>query len=234
MRLSSTTKEADIYFTVFLMISLILFSMEILASSVAIDDYKYSFYFYLDILATLSIISDLQFLLDFFARLLSMSVSEEAVDAIPGVMHIEDTINAKIQQIVKALKLVRLIRIIKLYKYIKQSMSKEQEEEEEESDNDLEEEDEKERLQSLFRRETDPSKLGKALSDRNAREVIIGVLLMLMILPLLAPTETNFTQEYGLREIFWMGRSNCVTKNKPDFVNIDDLLPDYIDKTMID
>ena len=40
------------------MISLFLFSMEILASSVAIDDYKYSFYFYLDIVATLSIISD--------------------------------------------------------------------------------------------------------------------------------------------------------------------------------
>ena len=47
------------------MISFFLFSMEILASSVAIDDYKYSFYFYLDIVATLSIISDVQFLLDF-------------------------------------------------------------------------------------------------------------------------------------------------------------------------
>ena len=89
-------------------------------------------------------------------------------------------------------------------------MSKEQDEEE--SDIEDEEEDEKERLEALFRRETDPSKLGKALSDRNTREVIIGVLLMLMILPLLTPTETDFAQEYGLREIFWMGRSNCVTK----------------------
>ena len=78
------------------MISLILFAMEILASSVAIDDYKYSFYFYLDIIATLSIISDLQFLLDFFAIVLSMDVSEEAVNAIPGVMHVENAINAKI------------------------------------------------------------------------------------------------------------------------------------------
>ena len=125
MRLASTSKGADIYFTVGLVISFVLFCMEILASSVAIDDYKYSFYFYLDILATLSIISDLQFLLDFFARILSMSVSQDEVNAIPGVMHIENEINAKIQQIVKALKLVRLIRIIKLYKYIKQSLSKE-------------------------------------------------------------------------------------------------------------
>ena len=190
MRLSSTAKESDIIFTVGLMISLILFAVEILASSVAIDDYKYSFYFYLDIVATLSIIFDLQFLLDFFATILSMSVSQEENNAIPGVMHIENAINAKIQQVIKALKLVRLIRIIKLYKYAKKAMSNE--EEEEESDIEDEEEDEKERLESLFKRETDPSKLGKALSDRNTREVIIGVLLMLMILPLLTPTETDF------------------------------------------
>ena len=63
--------------------------------------------------------------------------------------------------------------------------------------------------ESLFRKETDPSKLGKALSDTNTREVIIGVLLMLMVLPLLAPTEIDFSQEYGVRELFWMGRSNC-------------------------
>ena len=91
-----------------------------------------------------------------------------------------------------------------------------------------EEEDEKERLQNLFKRETDPSKLGKALSDRNTREVIIGVLLMLMILPLLTPTENDFSQEYGLREMFWMGRSNCITKKKPNEKVID--YPDYVDK----
>ena len=69
--MAATSKEYDIYFTVFLMISLFLFSMEILASSVAIDDYKYSFYFYLDIVATLSIISDVQFLLDFVGVIFS-------------------------------------------------------------------------------------------------------------------------------------------------------------------
>jgi hypothetical protein len=47
--------------------------------------------------------------------------------------------------------------------------------------------------ESLFRKETDPSKLGKALSDTNTREVIIGVLLMLMILPLLAPSSIDFS-----------------------------------------
>lgn len=75
MRLSSTGKDADIFFSSFLIISFILFGAEILASSVAIDDYKYSFYFYLDIIATFSIISDVDFLLDYFAIIFGMSVS---------------------------------------------------------------------------------------------------------------------------------------------------------------
>ena len=54
------------------MISFFLFTMEILASSVAIDDYKYSFYFYLDIVATLSIISDVSFMLDLIATIFGL------------------------------------------------------------------------------------------------------------------------------------------------------------------
>ena len=50
---------------------------------------------------------------------------------------------------------------------------------------------------------------------------------MLMILPLLTPTETDFSQEYGLRELFWMGRSNCITEKKPDEIEID--YPSYVD-----
>lgn len=59
-------------------------------------------------------------------------------------------------------------------------------------------------------KETDPSKLGKALSDTTTRRVIIGVLLMLMVLPLLTYSEIDFSSEYALREIFWFGRSSCL------------------------
>jgi hypothetical protein len=67
--------------------------------------------------------------------------------------------------------------------------------------------------QSLFMKEADPSKLGKALSDTTTRRVIIGVLLMLMILPLLTYSDTDYSSEYSLREVFWFGRSNCVPSN---------------------
>jgi hypothetical protein len=32
---------------------------------------------------------------------------------------------------------------------------------------------------------------------------------MLMVLPLLSYSDTDFSSEYGLREVFWFGRSSC-------------------------
>ena len=63
--------------------------------------------------------------------------------------------------------------------------------------------------ESVFKKETDPSKLGKALGDSINRRIIIGVLLMLMVLPLLSQDEMDYSGEYALREAFWFGRSSC-------------------------
>jgi len=32
-----------------------------------------------------------------------------------------------------------------------------------------------------------------------------------MVLPLLSYSEINYCSDYGLRELFWFGRSNCNT-----------------------
>jgi len=55
----------------------------------------------------------------------------------------------------------------------------------------------------------EPNRLGKALSDTLTRRVIIGVLIMLMVLPVLSYSREDFSSEYGLRKLFWYGRSNC-------------------------
>jgi hypothetical protein len=59
----------------------------------------------------------------------------------------------------------------------------------------------------------EPSRLGKALSDTTTRRVIIGVLGMLMFLPILTYSATDYSSEYGLRKLFWYGRSNCANVN---------------------
>lgn len=193
-------------------------------SSVVVDDFKYSFFFYLDIVATLSIVSDIPWMLDLLIILVGERTSVEGVNAVPGVMFTESTANGKIEQVFKSLRLIRLIRIIKLYKYIIQSKQRREDNKQKQTVQQASHVRFKkvldtaqangaaaaeEETESLFKKETDPSKLGKALSDQNTREVIIGVLLMLMVLPLLSHSEIDYCQEYGLREIFWIGRSDC-------------------------
>ncbi len=66
---------------------MILFTLEIILASIVIDEYKYSFFFYLDIIATVSIINDVPWLmnqLNLLVGLQSMYISD---DAIAGVMY---------------------------------------------------------------------------------------------------------------------------------------------------
>ena len=95
-----------------------------LAGAVGIDGYKYSFFFYLDIIATLSIVSDVPWLMNMIVLLVGEQSIYLSVNAIAGVMYTESIANGKIQQVFKSLRLIRLIRIIKLYKYIIQSKTR--------------------------------------------------------------------------------------------------------------
>jgi hypothetical protein len=61
-----TNKEADIYFDSCLVISMIVFTFEILINTIVVDEFKYSFFFWLDIIATMSLIMDIDWILDFF------------------------------------------------------------------------------------------------------------------------------------------------------------------------
>jgi len=72
------------------------------------------------------------------------------------------------------------------------------------------EEDEEE---SEFKKETDPTKIGKALADSINKKTIIGVLFMLMILPILSYTDIDYSGHYTLREAFWFGISSCTDPN---------------------
>lgn len=44
--------------------AMVLFAIEIILNSIVIDDYKYSFFFWLDIIATLSLIPDIDWIAD--------------------------------------------------------------------------------------------------------------------------------------------------------------------------
>lgn len=58
--------------------------------------------------------------------------------------------------------------------------------------------------------------MGKVLSDSLTRNLIIGILLMLMVLPQISYSTENYTGHTGLRELFKFGRSSCRSNEDTD------------------
>lgn len=77
----------------------------------------------MDIIATVSIVIDIEWIMDAVQSLMGMTPSYASMDVRPGNLSSGNTKMSKITKIVKSLRLIRLIRIIKLYKYAVQSSS---------------------------------------------------------------------------------------------------------------
>jgi hypothetical protein len=71
-RLWFAVKDADSYFFAILTVSFILFFFEIMINSGVQDDFKYSFFFWLDIIATVSLLPDIEFIVLGFEELLGI------------------------------------------------------------------------------------------------------------------------------------------------------------------
>jgi len=120
-RLWFTTKKADVFIDAALIFSLFAFTVEILVNSCVVDDFKYSFFFWLDIIATCSILVDVMTLWNMIIGL--FGGDPESGDAMMGDLAVQSIQVSPLFKIIKALRLIRLIRIIKLYKYVVKSGS---------------------------------------------------------------------------------------------------------------
>lgn len=90
-RLWFTTKGADPYFFGGLCLSFVLFILEILVNSCVIDDFKFSFFFWLDLIATFSLIPDILWVVELLEVLAGSDRSSIEADVDPGVMVVVDT-----------------------------------------------------------------------------------------------------------------------------------------------
>ena len=158
-------------------IALVLFTIEIVFASIAKPkEYRFKFYFWLDILATVSLIPDIGWIWDSLVEsitFLSGSATETILDGAKASRN-----GAKVGRVVRIVRLVRLVRIVKLFKQVQ-------------NDEDTNVKDE-------------PSNVGKVLSELTTRRVILMVLTMLIILPTFdggVDQDTNIIQEYGLVQL---------------------------------
>jgi len=101
-------------------LSLVLFTLELLVQSCVVDDFKYSFFFWLDFIATASLIPDIVWISDWILYLMELEESVYEHDVKPGVP-ISSGGGSNLGKATKSFRLIRLIRIIKLYNYVVKS-----------------------------------------------------------------------------------------------------------------
>jgi hypothetical protein len=85
IRLWSFSKSSDPIFLVLMVLSMIMFTAEIIMTTVVIDGFKYSFFFWLDIIATASLIPDIDWIRDAITLLcFGTSPKRFSLDVTPG------------------------------------------------------------------------------------------------------------------------------------------------------
>ena len=115
-RLAFYTKPTDNTFYSLTTASLILFTVEIVLSCIAIESYFNSFYFWLDVISTVSLITDIGWIWDSIIGTGDYSASNAEQASSLARAGRGARIGTKAGRITRVIRLVRLIRIVKLYK----------------------------------------------------------------------------------------------------------------------
>jgi hypothetical protein len=202
--------SADVVFMVMSSIAFFLFSLEIVLSCWAKPGYLPnpcadmskeklqcpgclnllmigSFYFWLDVVATVSLITEIDWILD-------TSNSQTALESDSGLQSARagraSRAGARAGRIMRIFRMIRLVRLARLYKYIKKG-------EPSETEDDVSIPEDEEALSDL----PPESHVGRSMADLTTRRVILGVLGMLVLIPLLSYTELDQSSSFGVEMI---------------------------------
>ena len=180
IRLAATEKDADPIFEFLTIVCLAFFTLELVATSIAKPvDYFLGFYFWLDFVATASMVFDIPQVMDAITE--SMGGEGDAAQS-TTVLKAGRASRAG----TKAGRIARLVRLIRILKLYKQYIARKEEMEKKGSVSNMEDEVENE------------SRVGQRLSDLTTRRVIIGVLAMLFMLPLFDLKGGYYDEPLGL------------------------------------
>ena len=118
VRLLAFPKGADETFTTLNIISLALFLLELVLASIGKPDYFNSFFFWLDLVSTLSIITDIEPIMNALTG--AGNAGQDTVDPTDAGSLARASRGARVGtragRVARVIRLIRLIRIVKLYK----------------------------------------------------------------------------------------------------------------------
>lgn len=185
-RLAAASKKTDVVFYILTSIALLMFTAEFLVYCICKLFYLWSFFFWLDLVAVLSLIPDIPWIWDpVLGSFTGGGSGAEEQDLTVARAGRASRAGTKAGRLVRFIRIIRLIRVVKLYKYFSKKKDDDDDEDEQES----------------FSADLGGSKIGKELSEFTTRRVIIGVLMMLFIFPLLALDERDYSANYGIQQL---------------------------------
>ncbi len=167
-----------------LFVSLLVFVFELALTFRVKPEYRWTFYFWLDLVATLSLVADIPFLYDWALPEGSSSGSAGSNLAILRAGRLvrtgtRATRALRMLKFVRFVRIMRFFRILKLYRgHLEQSMLTKYEQEPESTQA--------------------PNKLGVHLADLLGKRVILGTIMMLLLLPLLEMQPVDMSGQFGL------------------------------------
>lgn len=153
----------DDVFMFFNCIALALFAIDLICSSIAIWGYFFGFYFWLDLIAVISLITDITWIW-YWVIGVSTDLSKY-VDSNgnfdPRQLEGWSSDSQRAEQALLIIRKIRLVRVVKLYKYAVQAFGK--------SDT----------------KKAEKSMIGKKLSDVTTKRLIILILILVFSIPIL-------------------------------------------------
>jgi len=198
LRISAFSKPHDVYFFIIFVAALILFLGEFFINTIAKAGYKWSFFFWLDLIAGASVAPDIPWIIEFFGKVTSGETESSGGPSVSSSVE-----SARTARVVRLVRLIRLIRIVKLYSMMRKASTADSQA--------------KERAQALSAqnakqaalKRVEASGLGKVLSEMTTRRTVMMVLLMLFVNPQLQFRDVDTSKQFGLSQLFWYGRGNC-------------------------
>jgi len=180
-RLAATQKPADDVFNAITLFCFFVFGAEIIMSCYGKCDYFWSFFFWLDVVSTLTLILDLTYV----AETLLGDGEDVGMDLRSGRTA---RVGAKAGRIVRV---IRLVRIIKLWKAIQDAKMERQRRAAGKNEEDDWGEDDMNKSARLDQTTIGESRVGRKLSEMTTRRVVLLVLTMLLVLPFLQTDASN-------------------------------------------
>jgi len=193
IRLAAFDKEVDVVFWSINVTAMFLFALELALASWAKPGFIFSFFWWLDLVATLSLIADIPWFVDPISDALTNAEEQEDTSAAGDTATATraGTRAGRIIRIVRVVRVIRLVRVVRLLKHLLHYREMRAKAEEGHGP-----------VQHVKKANADESsQTGRILSEQITKQTVIGVLVFILVFPFINVNEVYSRIDYHANQV---------------------------------